>query len=274
MAYVDGFLIPVPTKNLTAYRKMSEKAGKVWMEHGALDYKECVGDDLVIKDMKRHVPQDCAQRTAAISVVFSWIIYKDKAHRAAVLKNVMADAAPERHGERQGFAIRPQAHALWRLQRDRRHARAVKAAPRARQPSDLHARQRRKPPPRKKRGERTCRNHAPRRARAGGRSAGRACSMRAASRRARRAFTDGGARGKAKRSGNIATTAPKMARVWSTGAARRAATAIMCASASEKRRRRHGSGSILNLASTGAPIRCASRSSAARARLRWRSPSC
>jgi uncharacterized protein YbaA (DUF1428 family) len=49
MRYVDGFLLPVPKKNLQAYRRMAQKAGKVWREHGALDYKECTGDDLKVK---------------------------------------------------------------------------------------------------------------------------------------------------------------------------------------------------------------------------------
>jgi len=49
MAYVDGFVLPVPTKKLKAYARMSRKAGRIWREHGALDYKECVGDDLVIQ---------------------------------------------------------------------------------------------------------------------------------------------------------------------------------------------------------------------------------
>ena len=48
--YVDGFLLPVPKKNMEAYRKMSAKAGKVWREHGALDYRECAGDDLGVKE--------------------------------------------------------------------------------------------------------------------------------------------------------------------------------------------------------------------------------
>ena len=46
MSYIDGFLLPVPKKNLLAYRRMAEKAGKIWREHGALEYRECVGDDL------------------------------------------------------------------------------------------------------------------------------------------------------------------------------------------------------------------------------------
>jgi uncharacterized protein YbaA (DUF1428 family) len=89
MAYADGFLIPVPKKNLKAYAAMSRKAGKVWREHGALDYKECVGDDLEHKGMW---PFGRAARTkTGETVVFSWILYKSRAHRDAVNKKVMKD---------------------------------------------------------------------------------------------------------------------------------------------------------------------------------------
>ena len=93
MAYVDGFLIPVPTKNLAAYRKMSQKAGEVWMEHGALDYKECVGDDLNSHDMTATgatFPKTLKLKSSH-SVVFSWVVYASKAERKRILKLVMAD---------------------------------------------------------------------------------------------------------------------------------------------------------------------------------------
>jgi uncharacterized protein YbaA (DUF1428 family) len=92
MAYVDGFLIPVPTKNLAAYRKMSEAAGKVWMEHGALDYKECAGDDVNGEGMGAMTtfPKTLAVKRGE-TVVFSWILYKSRAHRDSVNKKVMAD---------------------------------------------------------------------------------------------------------------------------------------------------------------------------------------
>ena len=90
MAYVDGFLIPVPTKNLPAYRKMSQKAGVVWMEHGALDYKECAGDDLDNKGMTASFEKTLGLKRGE-TVVFSWILYKDRAHRDRVNKKVMAD---------------------------------------------------------------------------------------------------------------------------------------------------------------------------------------
>jgi len=90
MAYADGFLIPVPTKNLAAYRKMSQKAGEVWMDHGALDYKECVGDDLSHQSMTASFEKTLGLKRGE-SVVFSWILYKDRAHRDRVNKKVMAD---------------------------------------------------------------------------------------------------------------------------------------------------------------------------------------
>jgi uncharacterized protein YbaA (DUF1428 family) len=90
MAYVDGFLIPVPTKNLAAYRKMSQLAGEVWMAHGALDYKECVGDDLSPEGMTATFPNTLKTKTDH-SIVFSWIVYASKADRTRILKKVMAD---------------------------------------------------------------------------------------------------------------------------------------------------------------------------------------
>jgi uncharacterized protein YbaA (DUF1428 family) len=89
MPYVDGFLLPVPKKNLAAYQKMAKAAGKVWMDHGALEYRECVGDDLNIKGMLSFTKQLATK--ANETVVFSWIVYKSKAHRNAVNKKVMKD---------------------------------------------------------------------------------------------------------------------------------------------------------------------------------------
>jgi uncharacterized protein YbaA (DUF1428 family) len=90
MAYADGFLIPAPIKNLAAYKKMSESAAKVWMEHGALDYKECVGDDLKPQGMNTSF-SDLLSTKKGETVIFSWIVYKSRKHRDAVLKKVMAD---------------------------------------------------------------------------------------------------------------------------------------------------------------------------------------
>jgi uncharacterized protein YbaA (DUF1428 family) len=89
MAYVDGFLLPIPKKNLKAYQQLSRKAGKVWREHGALDYKECVGDDLKIKGAAPFARTVGAK--AGETVIFAFIVYKSRAHRDRVNKKVMKD---------------------------------------------------------------------------------------------------------------------------------------------------------------------------------------
>ena len=89
MPYVDGFLLPVPKKNLAKYRAISKKAGKIWREHGALEYRECVGDDLNAQGGATF-PKS-AKTKAGETVVFSWIVYKSKADRKRVLKKVMSD---------------------------------------------------------------------------------------------------------------------------------------------------------------------------------------
>ncbi|HET9481429.1 MAG TPA: DUF1428 domain-containing protein [Candidatus Polarisedimenticolia bacterium] len=87
--YVDGFLLPVPARNIKAYRRISQRAGKIWREHGALEYVECVGDDLKIKGM---LPFPRRTKTkAGETVVFSWIVYKSRAHRDRVNAKVMKD---------------------------------------------------------------------------------------------------------------------------------------------------------------------------------------
>jgi uncharacterized protein YbaA (DUF1428 family) len=91
MAYVDGFLLPVPKKNLAKYRKLARLGAKVWMKHGALEYRECVGDDLNAKGMLGF--PTVIKPKAGETVVFSWIVYKSKAHRDAVNKKVMKDPA-------------------------------------------------------------------------------------------------------------------------------------------------------------------------------------
>ena len=88
--YVDGFLLPVSKSKLAAYRKISAKAGKIWMEYGALQYVECVGDDLSIKGMSATFPKQLKVKPGEV-VVFSWIAYKSKAQRNAVNKKVMTD---------------------------------------------------------------------------------------------------------------------------------------------------------------------------------------
>lgn len=89
MPYVDGFVIPLPKKNTAAYKKMATLGCKVWMEHGASAYFECVGDDL---KTKFGVPMTkLAGAKPTETVVFAWIVYKDKATRNKVNKAVMKD---------------------------------------------------------------------------------------------------------------------------------------------------------------------------------------
>ena len=89
MRYVDGFLLPVPTRNLPAYRRMSQKAGEVWMDHGALQYVEATGDDL---DVKFGLPfTKTIKLKPGETVVFSWILFKSRAHRDRVNAKVMKD---------------------------------------------------------------------------------------------------------------------------------------------------------------------------------------
>ena len=89
MKYVDGYVLPVPKKNLAAYRQMAQKAGKVWMEHGALQFCECVGDDLKTK-MAVSFPHTIKLKPGE-SVVFSWIMFKSRAQRDSVNAKVMKD---------------------------------------------------------------------------------------------------------------------------------------------------------------------------------------
>lgn len=87
--YVDGFVLPVPKKNLPTYRRMAQKAGRIWREHGALEYRECVGDDLNTK-MGMPFPKS-AKAKPGETVVFSYIVYRSRAHRDRVNAKVMKD---------------------------------------------------------------------------------------------------------------------------------------------------------------------------------------
>lgn len=89
MKYVDGFVVPVPEKNVAAYRRIARLAGKIWREHGALEYRECVGDDLKVK-MGMSFPR-LSKIKPGETVFFSWIVYKSRAHRDSVNKKVMED---------------------------------------------------------------------------------------------------------------------------------------------------------------------------------------
>lgn len=89
MSYVDGFVVPVPTKNLAAYRKMARKAGKVWKEYGALDYKEWIADDVKVGKLTSF-PRSVKLKSGE-AVVFSWIVYKSRADRDRINAKVMKD---------------------------------------------------------------------------------------------------------------------------------------------------------------------------------------
>ena len=89
MSYVDGFVVPVPKKKLQAYRRMAQKSGKVWREHGALEFRECVADD--VKWGKRTSFPRSVKRKPGETVVFSYIVYKSRSHRDRVLAKVMKD---------------------------------------------------------------------------------------------------------------------------------------------------------------------------------------
>ena len=87
--YVDGFIIPVPKRKAAAYQAMARKAGKVWLEHGALEYRECIADD--VKPGKHtSFPQSVKLKKDEV-VWFSWIVYKSRKHRDQVNAKVMKD---------------------------------------------------------------------------------------------------------------------------------------------------------------------------------------
>ena len=89
MRYVDGFVLPVPKKKIPAYLRLARKAGKIWREYGALEYRECVGEDLApgvgVPFLK------LAKAKRGETVLFAWIVYKSRAHRDRVLAKVMKD---------------------------------------------------------------------------------------------------------------------------------------------------------------------------------------
>ncbi|HET6224452.1 MAG TPA: DUF1428 domain-containing protein [Dongiaceae bacterium] len=89
MRYVDGFVLPVPKKSLPTYRRIAQKAGKVWRDHGALEYRECAGDDLDVK-MVMSFPRRLKLKRGE-TVVFAWIVFKSRAHRDRVNAKVMKD---------------------------------------------------------------------------------------------------------------------------------------------------------------------------------------
>ena len=91
MPYVDGFVIPIPKRKLAAYRRIARQAGKVWMECGALEYRECVGEDLPVKAGMGRSFLKLAGVKPGETVVFSWILYKSRTHRDRVNQKAMKD---------------------------------------------------------------------------------------------------------------------------------------------------------------------------------------
>lgn len=89
MAYVDGFIVPVPKSQLDAYRALAEKAGAIWREHGALEFRECMGDD-VKPGQHTSFPQAVQLKDDEV-VFFSWIVYNSREERDAVNAKVMQD---------------------------------------------------------------------------------------------------------------------------------------------------------------------------------------
>jgi uncharacterized protein YbaA (DUF1428 family) len=89
MDYVDGYVVPVPKKNIRAYQRMAQKAAKVWLDHGALEYKECVADD-VKKGKTTSFPRSVKLRSGE-TVVFAYVVFKSRAHRDRVNQKVMSD---------------------------------------------------------------------------------------------------------------------------------------------------------------------------------------
>ena len=89
MRYVDGFVLPVPKKNLQAYRRMAQQVGKVWRDHGALEFRECVADDVKLGKWTSF-PQSVKLKRGE-TVIFSYIVYKPRAHRDQVNAKAMKD---------------------------------------------------------------------------------------------------------------------------------------------------------------------------------------
>ena len=89
MRYVDGYVVPVPKKKVAAYRRMAQKAGKVWRDHGALEFRECVADD--VKVGKRTSFPRSVKLKGNETVMFSYIVYKSRADRDRIMAKVMKD---------------------------------------------------------------------------------------------------------------------------------------------------------------------------------------
>lgn len=89
MHYIDGYVLPIPKKNLRAYQKTALQAGKIWKEHGALEYRECVGDDFKVPMVLSFLKGVRAK--PGETIIFSYIVFKSRAHRDKVNKKVIGD---------------------------------------------------------------------------------------------------------------------------------------------------------------------------------------
>jgi uncharacterized protein YbaA (DUF1428 family) len=89
MQYIDGFVVPIPKRKVQAYRRMSQKAGKIWREYGALDYRECIADDVAMGKVTSF-PRSVKLKPGE-TVAFSWIVYKSRTQRDRINAKVMAD---------------------------------------------------------------------------------------------------------------------------------------------------------------------------------------
>ena len=87
--YIDGFVLSVPKNKLAAYKKLATKASKVWRDHGALEYRECVGDDMKVKGMVAF-PKLAKSKPDEV-VIFAYVVFKSRKHRDACNKKIMAD---------------------------------------------------------------------------------------------------------------------------------------------------------------------------------------
>jgi uncharacterized protein YbaA (DUF1428 family) len=88
--YVDGFVIPIAKENVGKYQEIAQKAGELWKEHGALEFYECVGDDLEVENMLSF--KETAKAAEEETVIFSWIVFESREHRDKVNAAIMGDA--------------------------------------------------------------------------------------------------------------------------------------------------------------------------------------
>ena len=113
--YVDGFLLPVPKRKLEAYRRIAQKAGRIWRKHGAVEFRECAGDDLKVRMGKSFL--SATKVKSGETVMFSWIVFKSRAHRDRVNAKVMKDPqlAPMMDPKAMPFDIKRMAYGGFRV---------------------------------------------------------------------------------------------------------------------------------------------------------------